>query len=254
MLDVHPPHNPTHTWRDFFIHIATICVGLLIAIGLEQTVEAIHHHHQRRQLDEDLIAEAESNRQVITRDLRMLDVEPWFLQAEAAVASATPQTGNQAGKLHFTLPPPPCIPGSVGTAAVRYFAPSEAVWTAARESGLIVLLPAEQARMQARLAHNYVLLAASRDKVHDGCQAIVALHQRFAQPTASANTDLWTLTPEQAEHLASSAADTRVAIQALLFRLRWSDIYEQGIANGESKADIHMMTIDQTRFEDPEIK
>ena len=43
MLDVHAPHSPTHTWKDFFIHIATICIGLLIAIGLEQTVEAIHH-------------------------------------------------------------------------------------------------------------------------------------------------------------------------------------------------------------------
>jgi hypothetical protein len=32
MLDIHPPHEAAHSWRDFFIHIATICVGLLIAI------------------------------------------------------------------------------------------------------------------------------------------------------------------------------------------------------------------------------
>ena len=50
MLDVHAPHQLVHTWKDFFIHIATICVGLLIALGLEQTVEALHHHHQREQL------------------------------------------------------------------------------------------------------------------------------------------------------------------------------------------------------------
>ena len=49
MLDVHPPHNPTHTWRDFFIHIATIVIGLLIAIGLEQLVERIHHSNQARE-------------------------------------------------------------------------------------------------------------------------------------------------------------------------------------------------------------
>ena len=48
MLDVHPPHHPTHGWRDFFIHIATITVGLLIAVGLEQTVETLHQRHQRR--------------------------------------------------------------------------------------------------------------------------------------------------------------------------------------------------------------
>ncbi len=39
MLDVHPPHHAANSWRDFFIHIATIVVGLLIAVGLEQAVD-----------------------------------------------------------------------------------------------------------------------------------------------------------------------------------------------------------------------
>src|ERR1700734_2390481 len=38
-LDVHAPHQSVHSWRDFFVHIATIAVGLLIAVGLEQTIE-----------------------------------------------------------------------------------------------------------------------------------------------------------------------------------------------------------------------
>jgi len=59
MLDVHPPHAPTHTWTDFFIHISTICVGLLIAIGLEQSVEAIHRHGERSDLVESLQHESE---------------------------------------------------------------------------------------------------------------------------------------------------------------------------------------------------
>ena len=42
MLDVHAPHQSTHTWTDFFIHVGTIAVGLLLAIGLEQTVELFH--------------------------------------------------------------------------------------------------------------------------------------------------------------------------------------------------------------------
>jgi tetratricopeptide (TPR) repeat protein len=49
MLDVHPPHEATHTWKDFFIHVATICVGLLIAVGLEQTVEWVHHKVEVRE-------------------------------------------------------------------------------------------------------------------------------------------------------------------------------------------------------------
>ena len=49
MLDVHMPHA-THTWKDFFVHIATITVGLIIAVGLEQTVGAIHHLHRAHEL------------------------------------------------------------------------------------------------------------------------------------------------------------------------------------------------------------
>src|ERR1700722_6880402 len=58
MLDVHALHQPVRSWKDFFIHIATIVIGLLIAIGLEQTVELFHHRHQvadaRRQLYTEL--------------------------------------------------------------------------------------------------------------------------------------------------------------------------------------------------------
>jgi hypothetical protein len=65
MLDVHPPHAPTHTWRDFFIHIATIVVGLLIAVALEQLVEAIHHRHQLREAREAIHTELEVNTQLL---------------------------------------------------------------------------------------------------------------------------------------------------------------------------------------------
>ena len=44
MLDVHPAHHPATTWREFFVHIATIVVGLIIAVGLEQLVELVHRH------------------------------------------------------------------------------------------------------------------------------------------------------------------------------------------------------------------
>jgi hypothetical protein len=248
MLDIHPAHHAATTWRDFFIHIATIVLGLIIAIGLEQTVEFFHHRHQRNQLQEDLHGEAGQNLQIIARDLRMQDLEPWFDQA---MQQATPADGGQ-GMLHVTLPVPPCLPGSVGTAEVRYFAPSQAVWTTAKEGGLVPLLPVEQARMQARLAHNYELLGTARDQVANGCYAIVAMRKRFAQPDPNHRVnEIWTMTPEQAEHLASTASDTQIAIQGLLFRLRWSRIYEEGLLNGETAADVKMMTINQERFEDP---
>jgi hypothetical protein len=215
MLDVHPPHHAATTWREFFIHIATIVLGLIIAICLEQTVQFLHHRHQRQQLQEDLHNEAEKNLQIIDRDLKMQDLEPWFEQAIHA-ASAPGKS-----KIQVSLPPAPCLPGSVGTAEYRYFAPSQAVWTTAKEGGLVALLPVEQSRMQARLAHNYDLLDAERDVVFNDCQAIVAMRRRFAGPAATPGaTELWNMTPDQAERLAATAAD------------------------------IKMMTINQERFED----
>src|ERR1700730_10390976 len=61
MLDVHPAHHAATTWRDFFIHIATIVLGLLIAISLEQTVEYFHHRHLAREASEQLRLERVSN-------------------------------------------------------------------------------------------------------------------------------------------------------------------------------------------------
>src|SRR5438874_264242 len=67
MLDVHPAHHAATTWRDFFIHIATIVLGLLIAIGLEQTVEYFHHRHQIAETRELLRNEREDNKQALLR-------------------------------------------------------------------------------------------------------------------------------------------------------------------------------------------
>ncbi|MEO6923645.1 MAG: hypothetical protein ABI142_07455, partial [Bryocella sp.] len=59
MVDIDEPEHPLHSWRDFFIHIATIVVGLVIAVGLEQTVEFFHQRHVRQELRADLRAEAQ---------------------------------------------------------------------------------------------------------------------------------------------------------------------------------------------------
>jgi hypothetical protein len=40
-MDIHKP-KPVHGWREFLGEVATIVLGVLIAIGAEQTVEAAH--------------------------------------------------------------------------------------------------------------------------------------------------------------------------------------------------------------------
>jgi hypothetical protein len=74
MLDVHPPHESIHTWRSFFIHIAIIVIGLLIAVALEQGVERVHEHYELNQLREELARELDGNRAILAEDERQ-----WFL-------------------------------------------------------------------------------------------------------------------------------------------------------------------------------
>jgi len=240
-MEVHPPHHPLHSWKDFFIHIATITVGLLIAVGLEQSVEALHHRHQRHQLQEDLRAEAERNQRIILRDLKMADQEQWHRTLIAMIASA-PVKG---GKLSVTLPATQCKPGTLNTPYVRYYAPSEAVWTTAKESGLAALLPAEEAQVYARLAHNDELLSGTRDHVAVSCDKVDSLESRFAVKSADGKMETWVMTPEQADHLSEAAAETHTALRALVFRLRWTLGYEQAILNGIRNVDETQMISDQ---------
>ena len=102
MLDVHPPHASTHTWRDFLLHIATIVVGLLIAIALEQTVELFHHHHQLQKAREELREELNSNRRAAAVQLDCVHQVQAELRADMTLLLSH-RTTNQplAAKLNF---------------------------------------------------------------------------------------------------------------------------------------------------------
>jgi hypothetical protein len=233
MLDVHPPHVAAHTWKEFLIQIATISVGLLIAIGLEQAVEFFHHRHQRHQLEDDLHSEDLNNRDAIRRNLELAAQEKWFQLATSTADSAL----QDGGILNFTLPLAPCVPGTVGNSEARYISPSEAVWTTAKESNLVVLLPVEEARIYARLAHNYELLSGSRDRMAAACERVYAMQTRFALGSTAATSAMWTTSREQAGQLAEAAAEADAAMQGLMLRLRISLRYEEGILRGDRDAD-----------------
>src|SRR6185437_1053263 len=61
MIDIHPPHHGGITRRDFFIHLFTVILGILIAISLEQTVEYLHHRHLAAEARQALAKERKQN-------------------------------------------------------------------------------------------------------------------------------------------------------------------------------------------------
>jgi len=244
MLDVHTPDATVHTWRDFFIHIATITIGLLIAIALEQCVEYLQHVHQRHDLQRDLLDEAKRNRDILRMDLGLESQAAWFQDVLTATKSI-PASGQTA----INLPSTPCIPGTVGAngmdAVVRtkYFRPSDAVWATARDAGLIVRLPVEEARMYARLAHNYDLQGAARDRFATACERIDTLHTRYASAIPDKAGDSWTMNREQANEVADAAAAADTALRALMWRTRFNLKFEEGIVHEAKNYDVVLMNI-----------
>ena len=129
MLDVHPPHEAAHTWKDFFIHIATIVVGLLIAVGLEQTVESLHNAHLRNELREQLRRESRDNSVPIREDGRIAEAYiDWAQEQRQAVAAAGPVAP-------FLLPR---LPAGI------FLFPDTGAWLAAKDNGRTALLLREE--------------------------------------------------------------------------------------------------------------
>jgi hypothetical protein len=127
MIDIHPPRKSDHTWTDFFIHIATICVGLLIAIALEQSVEHIHHRHQAAELRDSLHAESE---QVLSDADRCIAAEDYRAKWLIARIDQVKQTVWQ----HQALA------RSASFNALHCSSPDIPIWRTAKESGLAFYL------------------------------------------------------------------------------------------------------------------
>ena len=61
-MDVHPVHGSIHSLRDFFLHLLTITIGILIALGLEGVVQWMHYRHLVHMAETNLLIEIDRNR------------------------------------------------------------------------------------------------------------------------------------------------------------------------------------------------
>ncbi|HEY5056128.1 MAG TPA: hypothetical protein VII58_08200 [Acidobacteriaceae bacterium] len=153
MIDIHPPAHGAITRRDFFIHLFTVILGILIAIGLEQTVEYLHQAHERRTLIENFRQECAANLRVFDTDLDLArrDID-WDRSSLAALRNAKPQGG------YVTVALLPAPKGGM-------HAPSRAVWSVAKSSGKVELLPENLAevfdRVDNEAGHAYDLVQPS---------------------------------------------------------------------------------------------
>jgi hypothetical protein len=134
MLDVHTIHAPVHGWRDFFIHIATIVVGLCIAVGIQQTVEFFHDRYQRAELRRALRVERQENYQTLNNETKFWRWGTVELQNNLMIFQYIQQhPGIPQEKL------PGVLQWSIGNDQFI-----SAAWNAAHQGGAITLLPRDE--------------------------------------------------------------------------------------------------------------
>jgi hypothetical protein len=106
MLDVHAPHERMQGYKDFFLHLFTITVGLLIALSLEGCVEWQHHRHSVRDAEAGLHREIEENIKVVGPLRQQIKEEQKLLAKDLdvlAVLRADPKVQHQNMGFSFRL-------------------------------------------------------------------------------------------------------------------------------------------------------
>jgi hypothetical protein len=71
-MEIHPPHGPIHTKKDFFIHLLTIVIGILIALGLDAAITWGHQRTLVREARVNLASEIGHNKETIDNALKEL--------------------------------------------------------------------------------------------------------------------------------------------------------------------------------------
>lgn len=106
MLDVHAPHERMHGFRDFLLHLITITIGLLIALGLEGCMEWQHHRHLVHEAEAGLNSEVAQNTRTLASVRQQINAQQKQLDADLVVLAqmrAHPAAPHQQVVFAFSL-------------------------------------------------------------------------------------------------------------------------------------------------------
>lgn len=184
MLEAHAPHEPIHTWKGFFIHIATIVIGLLVAVGLEQCVEYVHHHRQLEAARQELEKEWQDNQLKLTKSVEAVQKLNAMLQVDVATLHATRAARDLTWpKLEYSW------------AGMQW--PEDGAWQALKQGGSLVLMPQDELK---RYAYLYDGIAAVQ-----AASIAYAMQSDMAASLAQRPPDARVLSGDIQEMLAATA-------------------------------------------------
>ena len=153
-LDVHAPHEPIHGVKDFLLHLLTITVGLLIAVGIEGCVELHREHKLVKEARATLREEIEDNSKVMEGALQDLQKEKSRVQKDMDLLTriqVNPKDQVADG---------PSIDASFSNKSLK-----ETAWKTAQTTGALSFMPYAEAQKYADIYQSQNEFLAAQDKI-----------------------------------------------------------------------------------------
>jgi hypothetical protein len=203
-MDVHPPHGPIRSWKDFTLHLLTITIGLLIALTLEAAVESLHHRHMVKDARANLRREIVENQRLYTENLR--SVQTQLVQLEQNIEQLRELRAGKTPE-HFDLQWDFLWNGFI-----------ESAWMSARDIGAI-------GYMQPDVIEEYSGLYRQQTFVNDAGLSIFFAQAKAAAPlfTAKNRKDPKELLPGDIQAMLLSAAELEGRVKTLQATMKTLD-------------------------------
>ena len=163
MLDVHPPHKAIHGTAEFFLHLFTITVGLLIAVGIEGAVERHHHTELANQAQETLNAEIRRNEDTMVRALASIRQERSRMDADLASIAKVQKDPKEDASLDVSY-------SSIGL--------DETAWRTAQATDALAYMPYDKAEKYSSIYNAERDFLTAQDRLaEDEAQFLGTLHR-----------------------------------------------------------------------------
>ncbi len=170
-MDIHKP-KPVHSWREFLSEIGVIVIGILIALTLEQAVEAWRDHRHVVEARENTRAEIAKNLGYMVRRA----------QTEACVTNRLDEIAGLIAQISAGQP----VKGPIWIGHPLIWFTVDGRYKTALQSGGISLMPTDE---QAGYSDLYTLFAEYTASEKDEAKAWNELRTLDLQPTPSPGYD-----------------------------------------------------------------
>lgn len=211
MGDIRPVRHVPHHWKDFFVQVAAIATGLLLALALDRVVGYFHERHQLAQARRDLRLEIEQNRNAWTKNVAEVERVQKELKMDLNVIQELQSKSSPTEKLDYS---------------VEFYATVDGPWQAVRQNGSLSLMSTDELQTYAWF---HAILASVMDAMH-ATEPVIKISGAIA-----GRSTLDKLTARDLDELTSKTSEAQGRLAILSMFLHYE---EEGLGRLRRGADV----------------